>query len=192
MWLLTTRQSSYAIGIDPNGGLQNIYWGEPLWRVEDIPSATAHREYSSFDPGEMMDTEEYPGWGGRRYYEPALKITRADGNRDLVLKYASHRIQRNDLDIVLRDLHDNIEVTLHYRVYPEYGILRRHATLLNGSGQPITLESAQSATWYMPPGEGYRLSYLAGRWAAETQLTREPIHVGQKILESRRGHTGQR
>ena len=92
VWLLTTRQSSYAIGIDPNGGLQNIYWGEPLWRVEDIPSATAHREYSSFDPGEMMETEEYPGWGGPRYYEPALKITRDDGNRDLVLRYASHRI----------------------------------------------------------------------------------------------------
>ena len=41
----------------------------------------------------------------------------------------------------------------------------------------------------MPPGEGYRLSYLNGRWAAETQLVREPIHPGEKVLESRKGHT---
>ena len=37
---------------------------------------------------------------------------------------------------------------------------------------------------------GYRLSYLSGRWAAETQLNREPIHEGIKVLESRTGHTG--
>jgi alpha-galactosidase len=53
----------------------------------------------------------------------------------------------------------------------------------------MTIESAQSAVWHLPPGEGYRLSYLTGRWAGETQLTREPIHPGRKVLESRRGTT---
>ena len=41
----------------------------------------------------------------------------------------------------------------------------------------------------MPPGEGYRLSYLTGRWAGETQLIQEDIHPGVKVLESRRGTT---
>jgi hypothetical protein len=36
---------------------------------------------------------------------------------------------------------------------------------------------------------GYQLSYLAGRWAAETQLIRQPIHQGEFVLESRKGHT---
>jgi alpha-galactosidase len=31
---------------------------------------------------------------------------------------------------------------------------------------------------------------LSGRWAAETQMNREPIHEGMKVLESRLGHTG--
>ncbi len=51
------------------------------------------------------------------------------------------------------------------------------------------LDSAQSATWYLPPGDGYQLTYLSGRWAAETQINREPIHEGDKVLESRKGHT---
>ena len=88
---------------------------------------------------------------GTMWTQPALKIAREDGNRDLVLRYTSHRIQQNDLDIVLKDVNDAIEVTLHYHVYPEHGILRRGATVRNGTARPITVESAQSATWNLPP-----------------------------------------
>jgi len=189
IWLLTTRQNSYALGVDPNGALQHLYWGAPLWRVEDLPTPAARRDISSFDPHQMLENEEFPGWGGPRYYEPSLKITRDDGNRDLVLRYVSHEIRQDGLDITLRDLRDPVEVTLHYQVYPEFGILRRSATIQNKTTRPFTIESAQAAAWYLPPGEGYELTYLSGRWAAETQMNREPIHEGVKILESRKGHT---
>ena len=189
VWLLTTRDSSYAMGVGADGALRHLYWGAPLWRLDDLPAPAERRDISSFDPRQMLENEEFPGWGGTRYYEPALKIARQDGDRDLVLRYASHRIQGDDLDIVLKDIHDPIEVTLHYRVYPDYGILSRSATIRNGANQALTVESAQSAAWYLPPGDGYRLSYLSGRWAAEMQLNREPIHEGQKVLESRKGHT---
>ena len=189
IFLLTTKQSSYAMGIAADGALRHVYWGAPLWNLEDLPPLAPARELSSEDPRQMMENEEFPGWGGTRYYEPALKIAREDGDRDLVLVYASHRIAGDDLDIALKDIRDPIEVTLHYRVYPEYGIVRRSATVRNGTPQPLVVESAQSAAWYVPGGTGYRLSYLNGRWAAETQLVREPIHEGMKVIESRKGHT---
>ncbi len=59
-------------------------------------------------------TKSIPGWGGPRYYEPSLKITRADGDRDLVLHYVSHQIKGDDLTITLKDIRDDIEVELHY------------------------------------------------------------------------------
>ncbi|MGA3099153.1 MAG: alpha-galactosidase [Bryobacteraceae bacterium] len=189
IWLLNTRTSSYAIGAKADGSLRHLYWGAPLWRMDDLAAPPDRRELSSFDPPEMLENDEYPAWGGTRYYEPSLKIVRENGDRDLVLRYASHQIRGNELDIELKDIRDDIRVTLHYRVYPEYGILRRSSTVRNGTGRPIVVESAQSAVWHMPPGEGYRLSYLNGRWAAETQLVREPIHPGEKVLESRKGHT---
>ena len=158
VWLLTTSQSSYAMGLGADGALRHLYWGAPLWRLDDLQGPAERRDVSSFDPRQMLENEEFPGWGGPRYYEPALKIVRENGNRDLVLKYASHRIQQDDLDIVLKDIRDDIEVTLHYRVYPEYGLLRRHATVRNGTAIPVTLERAQSAAWYLPPGDGYQLS----------------------------------
>jgi alpha-galactosidase len=189
IWLLTTRESSYAMGVSASGALENLYWGAPLWRAEELPAISSRRDISSFDPHQMLENEEFPGWGGPRYYEPALKIAREDGDRDLVLRYISHKIQPDNLDIALKDIRDDIEVTLHYRVYSDYGVIGRSATVRNGTQNTLTANSAQSATWYVPPGEGYRLSYLTGRWAAETQLNREPIHEGVKVLESRKGHT---
>src|ERR1019366_1247749 len=164
VFLLTTSQNSYALGIAPDRSLRNIYWGAPLWNLADLPALAPARELSSFDPRQMMENEEFPGWGGTRYYEPALKIVREDGDRDLVLQYVSHRIAQNDLDIVLKDIRDPIEVTLHYRAYPDYGIIRRSASVRNATTHPLTIESAQSATWHMPPGVGYQLTYLSGRW----------------------------
>ena len=190
LWLLTTAHSSYAMGVAPSGQLQHLYWGPELWRIADVPAATPRADVSSFDPHEMLENEEYAGWGGPRYYEPALKITRADGNRDLVLHYVSGNTDGNKLRVVLKDIRDEIEVTLSYTVYRETDMIERSAAIRNRTKQQITIESAQSATWYMPPGIGYRLSYLSGRWAAETQLNREPIHEGMKVIESRLGHTG--
>ncbi len=190
VWLLTTEHASYAMGLSQDGQLQHLYWGPALWRIADLPVAAPRKDLSSFDPHQMLENEEYPGWGGPRYYEPALKITRADGNRDLVLHYRSKHLDGNNLQIGLKDISDDIEVTLSYTVFPDSDIVERRAAVRNGTKQSITVESAQSASWYMPPGEGYRLSYLSGRWVAETQLNREPIHEGVKVIESRLGHTG--
>jgi alpha-galactosidase len=189
VWLITTRHSSYAMGVDENGALRHLYWGAPIWRIEDLAQPQRRRDLSSFDPRQMMENDELPGWGGPRYYEPGVKITRENGDRDLVLGYVSHKIDRDNLDVNLKDIKDDIQVTLHYRANPDYGILRRSSTIRNATTKPITVESAQSATWYLPDGDGYRLSYLTGRWAAESQLNREPIDPGMKVLESRKGHT---
>ncbi len=149
----------------------------------------AVRDFSSFDPRQTIENEEFPGWGGPRFYEPALKLTRQNGVRDVVFRYVSHRIAQDSLDIDLRDIKDGVEATLHYQVYPDHGVIRRSATIRNRTAQPVVIESAQSAVWHLPPGEGYNLTYLTGRWAAETQINREPVHPGMKVLESRKGNT---
>ena len=111
-------------GSAADGALRHLYWGAPLWRADDLPAAAPRRDISSFDPRQMLENEEFPGWGGPRYYEPALKIDarRRRPRPGAALRFA--RIQGDDLDITLKDIRDDIEVTLHYRVYPDHGILR--------------------------------------------------------------------
>ena len=133
-----------------------------------------------------MASEEYPGWGGMRFTEPCLKVTFADGVRDLVLKYVSHQVKGETLEVRTKDIKYDLFVTLRYRVFPRHDIIRKNTMIENQTAQPVVVESAQSAVWYVPPGIGYRLTYLPGRWAGENQVTQEVIHQGKKVLESRR------
>jgi alpha-galactosidase len=188
LFVIETARTTYAVGINRLGILQNVYWGKKL-RAEDLSQPAPVPERSSFDPSETRTPEEFPAWGGLRYYEPALKATFADGNRDVVLKYAAHSIDGNTLTLRVKDINGDLFVDLIYHVYPKQDIIERHARIENKTGQVVTLESAQSAVWNLPPSTGYRLTQLAGRWAAETQILQGPLNQGKTIIESRRGNT---
>ena len=181
--------ATYAFGVNENGELQQLYWGGRLAAGDAIPPARRMPEWSSFDSPYTNTAQEYAGWGSGLYSEPAIKVTFADGVRDLELHYASHTTTANGFDIELKDISREMYVTLHYSIDPESGILARSATIANREKQPITVEQAAAAAWALPPAE-YRLNYLTGRWAGEWNLQQEEIRPGARVIESRRGSTG--
>ncbi len=181
--------STYVFGVNSRGELQQIYWGGRLGETDKFPQTMPKREWASFDSSYSNTPQEYAGWGAGLFMEPALKITFADGNRDLVLHYASHDEKPNAFDVVLKDIARPIFVTLHYAIDPESGILARSATIDNRGPEPVTIEQAAAAAWALPAGH-YSLDYLTGRWAGEWTLTQETIHPGARVIESRRGSTG--
>jgi alpha-galactosidase len=189
VWVLSTARTSYVMGLNERNELQFLYWGEKLESRRDLWPAHSQPEAASFNSSETMTNLEYPGWGGMYYNEPALKVALADGDRDLALKYVSYEIQGDTLAIRLKDIQYSLFVDLTYRVFPAEDIIRKQARIENQTPQVVTVESAQSGVWYVPPGNGYRLTYLTGRWAGEDQVIQEPINPGKKVLESRRGAT---
>ncbi len=189
LWVLETDRTTYVVGLNQGDQLQEVHWGGKVARDADWTAVQWGHEHASFDSPETMTRLEYPGWGGREYNEPCLKVTLADGVRDLVLKYVSHEVHGEELVIRLKDIQYDLFVNLSYRVFPSEDIIRKQAEIENRTSQVVTVESAQSGVWFVPQGAGYRLSYLAGRWAGETQLIREPLHQGKVVLESRRGNT---
>jgi alpha-galactosidase len=189
VWAISTARTSYLMGLNERNELQFLYWGEKLHQPQDLWAAHSRPEAASFNSRETMTNLEYPGWGGMYYNQPALKVTLADGDRDLVLKYASYEIHGDTLTIRLKDIQYPLFVDLTYRVFPAEDIIQKQARIENHTPQVVTVESAQSGVWYVPGGSGYRLTYLTGRWAGEDQVIQEPINPGKKILESRRGAT---
>ena len=182
--------TTYAFGVNERGELQQIYWGGRLGVNDAIAPAKSEREAASFDSSYNTTPQEYAGWGAGLFMEPALKVTFADGNRDLVLHYAtSSKHDENSLDVVLKDISRAVIVTLHYDIDPESGIVARSATIENHEPKPIMIEQAAAVAFSLPAAH-YTLSYLSGRWAGEWTLNQETIHQGQRVLESRRGTTG--
>ncbi|HEY1984674.1 MAG TPA: alpha-galactosidase [Terracidiphilus sp.] len=186
---LDSKNVSYAFGVNGRGELQQLYWGGRLGDHDAIPPARPMREWASFDSSYTNTPQEYAGWGAGLFVEPALKISFANGNRDLVLHYESHTVKSDGLDVVLKDIERKIYVTLHYSIDADSGILGRSATIENREPQPVTVEQAAAAAWSLPAAH-YSLNYLTGRWAGEWNLTQETLHPGERILESRRGSTG--
>ena len=180
---------TYAFGVNARGELQQLYWGGRLAVMDQIPQAIPAREWASFDSSYSTTPQEYAGWGAGLFVEPALKVSFADGNRDLVLHYESHGLTPDGFKIVLKDIKRQVFVTLHYAIDRTSGIIARSATIENRETQPITIEQAAAAAWALPSAH-YTLNYLTGRWAGEWTLTQEPLHPGERVIESRRGSTG--
>jgi len=190
LFRLDGGNTTYAFGVNERGELQQIYWGGRIAAADPIPKASVEMEWASFDSSYNNTPQEYAGWGAGLYQEPALKITFADGNRDLVLHFTgSNKPDPNSLEINLKDIRRAINVTLHYKIDPETGILARSATIENHETKPVIIEQAAAATVSLPPSH-YTLNYLTGRWAGEWTLNSEKLQAGERILESRRGTTG--
>ena len=187
-WILNAGESTYVIGVNDQGMLQSLYWGHTLEPGVWLPAAKMKPERASFDPPIATTPLEYPAWGAGLFTEPALKIDSPNGDRTLILKFASAHVDGEQLEIVLKDVAQPVAVHLFYRVYPQ-GVIARWARIENQGQTPFRIEQAMSAVWNLPQGTGYSLSWLTGQWAAEWQLHTAPLETGAQLLESRRGST---
>jgi alpha-galactosidase len=182
--------STYAFGVNEHGDLQSLYWGGRLGPHDSIRPAHSLPEMASFDTPYTTTPQEYASWGAGLFTEPALKVTFADGNRDLVLRFVRATPNGSQsIEVLLKDILREIYVTLHYSIDPDSGVLARSASIENREKQPIVVEQAAAAQWTLPPAR-YTLSYLTGRWAGEWTLNQEQILGGARVVESRRGTTG--
>jgi len=182
--------STYAFGVNERGELQTLYWGGRLGPKDKFAPAHSYMEWASFDSSYTTTPQEYAGWGAGLFTEPALKVSFADGNRDLVLHFVRATPDGlQSLQVLLKDISREVYVTLKYSIDADSGILSRSANIENREKQPIVIEQAAAAQWTLPP-DRYTLSYLTGRWAGEWTLNQEPIHPGARVIESRRGSTG--
>ena len=190
LFRLDGGNSTYAFGVNERGELQPLYWGGRLGAHDPIVPPHSLPELASFDSPYTTTPQEYASWGAGLFAEPALKVTFADGNRDLILHFVRARsTNAQTIEILLKDISREIYVTLLYSMDAESGILARSASIENKEKQPVVVEQAAAAQWTLPPAR-YTLSYLTGRWAGEWTLNQEPIQNGSRVIESHRGTTG--
>ncbi|WP_030739519.1 alpha-galactosidase [Streptomyces sp. NRRL S-31] len=183
-WLLSGPGSSYAVHLTDTDELLHLHWG-PRIALADA-EALAARPLPGYWPFEspLDGREEYPVEGGPRFVRPALSVRTAE-RRGTEWRFTGH--QEEDGELRLRFDDDGVGITLHYRMRGD--VVERWVTVDNGGRARVELLRADAATWTLPDREGWRLSQLHGRWAAESRLTTAPLTYGEKVLGSRRGHT---
>lgn len=191
MFLIETENTTYAFNLK-DGALLSAYWGEKLKNPENIP-------VPNIDCGEYLGdnflnklqyNSEFNGWSGRFYSEPTLKVTFADGVRDLDLKYQSYKIssEGDRLDILLKDVYYNFSVKLIYKIYKGLDIIDRNCVITNNTDGTVRLLNVGTASVNFPyKNEPYRLTSLGCGYMHEYDVTRTPITKAKTVLESRAG-----
>lgn len=182
---LNTGSTSYVFGVDNNGLVRHIYWGNRVDTLEDFEMAELV-EVSTNDPVFEITPEEFPVYGSLRYKEQCLKAAFEDGTREVVYQYIGCSVQDNELVIQLRDSHYAFGINLHYKVYEEYDLIERWVTIKNESKETIQIEKLYSAQFHIPY-EGLNFSNTHGHWGAEQQMFTQKVGHGKIYIENRRG-----
>ncbi|MFI9340715.1 alpha-galactosidase [Streptomyces sp. NPDC052773] len=188
-WLLSGPRSGYAVHLTEDDELLHLHWG-PRIALADAEALAARPLPDAWPFESALDgREEYPVEGGPRFVRPALSV-RTEERRGTEWAFETYEIAHPgsaDEELRLRFRDAGLTITLHYRMRDD--VVERWATLRN-EGPAVELLRADSATWTLPERDGWRLSHLHGRWAAESRLTTAPLTYGEQVIGSRRGHTG--
>lgn len=170
-FLLNPEGSSYLLEISEDGLPVNLHWGGKIGALSDLADSDSVRNFlHRSGQRARVVRQEYPGWHGALFTEPALKVSTVDGsirNCEPLFQYAEIASEEGSeiLELHLSDPLQELDVTLVYRVWYDSPLMERWAVIRNQGNQVRRLESVMSACFQLPQlPRTYRLTHLAGRW----------------------------
>lgn len=211
---LDTAQTSYLIGVTPEGYVGHVYYGARLHssdayyllRTEEPPYTPQEneREKSSFLDFFPM---EYPSGGIGDYRESCINVRNADGCMGSEFFYRSHVIhdgkpkleglpasfgstaEVQTLTIICEDPVLHLQLELSYSVFFEEDIITRSVRVENCGTECVRLEKVYSACLDMD-NEDFEMLTLHGSWARERHIERRRIGCGKQLVSSAKGESG--
>ena len=211
---LDTENTSYLIGISPEGYVGHVYYGEYLedadayylLRTEEAPFTPSvnEREKSSFL--DFFPTE-YPSGGIGDYRESCINVRNEAGCMGSEFFYESYEIKTGKpsldglpasfggaedtttLEITCVDSVLNLKLILSYSAFEKEDIITRSVKIVNTGKQQVRLEKVYSACLDMD-NENFELLTLHGSWARERHIQRRPICYGKQLVSSAKGESG--
>ena len=211
---LHTKKSTYQMKIDDQGVLLHTYFGSPtdesdlsyLIVPEDHgfcaqPAGNGGNRTYSLD----YYPQEYPVHGTGDFRVTALKAGIEGQVPALDLRYQSHQIRegkytlaglpaffaREDdraetLEIILKDVYQEIYVRLLYGVLEEKNIITRAAVIENREERPLEIKRVMSMALDFMGGQKDLISF-GGKHAGERQFERRALGSGITEIASMRG-----
>lgn len=191
LWMLSTPNSSYVVGLDDKGVPRQAYWGPRLddRALQEFTYLRRDRWVSTFERPAEAD-EELPVDGGHRWGPPSLQVRFAEHVRALELRFVAAEVLSDGLVISLLDDEFGLTVDLRYRLRDGSDMIERCVELGNRGDQDVSVLRVDSGRWLVPDLPDYRASYVRGFWGGEMQLSRETLPFGTLANGSRLGVTG--
>ena len=210
---LDTENTSYLMGITPEGYVGHVYYGERLegadayylLRTEEPPYTPSVNER---EKGSFLDffPMEYPSGGLGDFRESCINVRNEAGCMGSEFFYDSHEIKPGKpgleglpasfgsaddvttLEITCLDPVLGLQVILSYSAFEKEDIITRSVRVVNRGESHLKLEKVYSACLDMD-NEGFELLTLHGSWARERHIQRRPICYGKQLVSSTKGES---
>ncbi len=188
IYILETAHTHYVLGVDAYGYNRHIHWGKKCSPAdyEVVPVEDENSNHTACD--EMH--QEYTVFGGTMYRPSALKVTFADGCREVEPAFERGEIDGDTLRLCFKDRIYPLQIVLHYRVYAQDDVIMRFVQLKNTGDRPIQVHAAASAEFTLPSHEAYRFCNTNGAWGGENRRVDTRLDGGELTFESRKGISG--
>ena len=141
-----------------------------------------------------INYDAYPAFGRNSYDETALSVTHADGNMTTELAITGSRTEGDLTIISMKDKVYDLFVDLYYKANDKSDVIETWTVIRNGEKKPVRLEQYASGVMTLRQ-EGAWITHFHGTWAAEGQMTEEPLTAGLKTIvchDGVRGGMGER
>ncbi|HIQ61442.1 MAG TPA: alpha-galactosidase [Candidatus Enterenecus faecium] len=210
---LHTAHTSYQMKVDEKGVLLHTYYGKRL-RKGDLSRLICHED-RGFSPNPYeagtdrtysLDTlpQEYSTCNVGDFRPTSLEADFADGSVAVDWRYVTHHILHGKytipgqpsfydegltaetLEMVLKDAHTGLEVTLLYGILEELDLITRAVRVHNGGETPVALTRVMSLCLDFPAGKRDYIT-LGGAYAREREPVRAHLTQGTHSVGSVRG-----
>jgi len=128
--------------------------------------------------------EAFPAAGNGWIYEPAVKVTHADGNTSCDFRVTDVSQTDGLTTVVLKDPVYPVTLTLHFRALSEVGVIECWTAIEHSEPGAITVDGLASSSIDFG-NESLWLTQFHGDWANEANLAEEKLGYGIKVLDSK-------
>lgn len=188
IFVLETKHTHYALGIDRFGNNRHIYWGKKC-NIDDYEIKEIWDENSNHTKLDMAH-QEYTVFGGTMYRESDIKVTFPDKCRETELNFSEAITEGNCLTVKFKDKIYPLEIALKYKINDSDDIITRWAEIKNSGDENITVDRIFSAELTLPSPYPYTFKNTNGSWGGEFVETESVLEGGALVFDSKRGTSG--
>lgn len=185
-----TDNTDLVLQVNNNGRLYMVYLGDKLINASDVDKFEWTMDTGSDASVSQRGHEAYMCSGGEDFFEPALGVTHADGNKTTYLYYKNSQVRAvnggNETIVTLADNKYDVEVHLHYIAYPKQNVFKVWSEITNHEKKEISLWKYASTMLYFN-SQKYFLTNYHGDWAREAQPAVQQLTYGKKIIDTKLG-----
>ena len=177
---IETPNSQLLLYASEGSDLRQCYYGDKSATLKELR-----------DAGAAFSFEALPAFGSvDAVHLPALQVQHIDGDQNLELTVTDYEVRDESRAkthvFTMQDKVMPVTVKVFYKAYKHVDVIETWTEIMHQEKKAITLKRFDSGHLTLRQGDVW-VTHLHGNWAAEADITQEPLKLGMKTIRNSDG-----